>query len=62
MYLGQKTLHLVFFLLQDTKYREFLQVAYAFYYKKYLGFALTFQGNMRVNFAANLKGVLDIGI
>jgi hypothetical protein len=51
----------VFFLHQGTKYRELFRIAYAFYDKKYLGFALIFMGNMRVNFGANLEGVLAVG-
>jgi hypothetical protein len=51
----------VFFLHQGTKYRELFPIAYAFYDKKYLGFALTFIGNVRVNFAANSEDVLVVG-
>ena len=61
MFFGKKTLHLVFFLHQGTKYRELFRIAYAFYDKKYLGFALIFIGNMKVNFGANSEGVLLVG-
>jgi hypothetical protein len=50
----------VFFLHQGTKYRELFRIAYAFYDKKYLGFALIFMGDMRVNFGANEEGVFGI--
>jgi hypothetical protein len=51
----------VFFLHQGTKYRELFRIAYAFYDKKYLGFALIFMGKIRVNFGANSEGVLAVG-
>ena len=38
----------MFLLHQGTKYRELLRVAYVFYYKNYLGFALIFYRNLRV--------------
>jgi hypothetical protein len=61
MFFGKITLHLVFFLHQGTKYRELFPIAYAFYDNKYLGFALIFMSNVRVNFGANSEGVLVVG-
>jgi len=46
---------------QGTKYRELFRNACAFYYKKYLGFALIFICKMRVNIGANSEGVLVVG-
>ena len=61
MFFGKITLHLVFFLHLGTKYRELFPIAYAFYDKKYLGFALIFMGNVSVNFGANAEGVFGVG-